>query len=101
MRREDVKESDRAKQRNRFTNGEKCGKIPVVKRMAKARLRDAGRKRKKGGGEMVVVPEKCELCPRRCGVDRNRAVGRCGVGGRVKVARAALHFWEAYYHNPA
>lgn len=38
--------------------------------------------------------KKCELCPRRCGIDRTQAVGRCGVGAAVKVARAALHFWE-------
>lgn len=36
----------------------------------------------------------CTLCPRRCGVDRSFAVGRCGVGDSVKLARAALHFWE-------
>ncbi len=37
---------------------------------------------------------KCELCPNRCGVDRSFTVGRCGVGNKVKVARAALHMWE-------
>ena len=37
---------------------------------------------------------KCELCPRRCGADRARAAGFCGVGEEVKVARAALHYWE-------
>jgi len=36
----------------------------------------------------------CELCPRRCGVDRREKAGRCGCGREVKVARAALHFWE-------
>lgn len=36
----------------------------------------------------------CTLCPRRCGVDRAKAVGFCGVGEEVKVARAALHYWE-------
>ena len=39
--------------------------------------------------------EHCELCPRRCGV--NRAVGElgaCGAGANLKLARAALHFWE-------
>lgn len=38
--------------------------------------------------------ERCELCPRRCGVDRTKAVGFCGQSDRVKVARAALHMWE-------
>ena len=38
---------------------------------------------------------KCELCPRNCKV--NREVGQtgvCGVSSNLKVARAALHFWE-------
>lgn len=37
----------------------------------------------------------CELCPRRCRA--NRAAGErgvCGAGGALKIARAALHFWE-------
>ena len=36
----------------------------------------------------------CRLCPRRCGANREIGVGRCGVGSAVKLARAALHFWE-------
>ncbi len=36
----------------------------------------------------------CNLCPRACGVDRNTDLGFCRCGGNVKVARAALHFWE-------
>lgn len=36
----------------------------------------------------------CEICPRRCGVDREQHTGRCRVGTQMKVARAALHFWE-------
>lgn len=39
--------------------------------------------------------EKCELCPRRCGVDRTRGqLGFCGAGGVIRIARAAPHFWE-------
>lgn len=37
---------------------------------------------------------KCELCPRNCGVDRTTTLGVCQVSSKVKVARAALHFWE-------
>ncbi len=37
---------------------------------------------------------KCELCPRKCGIDRNKKVGFCGVTNTVKIARAGLHFWE-------
>ena len=39
--------------------------------------------------------KRCRLCPRECGADRaNGEKGMCGAGGGVKVARAALHFWE-------
>jgi Uncharacterized Fe-S protein PflX, homolog of pyruvate formate lyase activating proteins len=37
---------------------------------------------------------KCKLCPRRCQADRDYTVGYCGGGAYIKVARAALHFWE-------
>ena len=38
---------------------------------------------------------RCELCPRRCGADRVHGVcGVCGAGATLKLARAALHFWE-------
>ena len=37
---------------------------------------------------------RCELCPRRCGAEREKHPGFCGMGERVKVARAALHHWE-------
>ena len=47
------------------------------------------------GGERLELSEKCELCPRRGGADRkNGAFGFCGGGKEVKIARAALHFWE-------
>lgn len=39
--------------------------------------------------------KKCTLCPRNCAVDReNGERGVCGQTNEVKVARAALHFWE-------
>ena len=37
---------------------------------------------------------KCSLCPRGCDVDRQVKTGYCGVGNTLRVARAALHFWE-------
>lgn len=36
----------------------------------------------------------CNLCPRLCGVDRKNVRGYCGCGSEVKLARAALHYWE-------
>ena len=37
----------------------------------------------------------CKLCPRNCGVDRkNGKRGICGQTTEIKIARAALHFWE-------
>lgn len=36
----------------------------------------------------------CTLCPRQCGADRTKALGRCGGGQTIQAARAALHFWE-------
>ncbi len=38
--------------------------------------------------------ENCTLCPRNCGIDRTKAVGFCGATDKIRVARAALHFWE-------
>lgn len=37
---------------------------------------------------------KCNLCPRVCNVDRNFRLGFCQATNTLKVARAALHFWE-------
>ncbi|MBQ8518902.1 MAG: radical SAM protein [Agathobacter sp.] len=37
----------------------------------------------------------CELCPRGCKVNREEEnIGVCKVPAKLKVARAALHFWE-------
>ncbi|MGN0181573.1 MAG: radical SAM protein [Candidatus Ornithomonoglobus sp.] len=39
--------------------------------------------------------KSCRLCPRQCGADRlNGERGFCGAGREVRIARAALHFWE-------
>lgn len=44
---------------------------------------------------MCEFPEKCSLCPRMCGADRAAGQkGFCGGGNLVRVARAALHYWE-------
>lgn len=37
----------------------------------------------------------CTLCPRMCGVDREKGeLGFCGMSASLYAARAALHFWE-------
>ncbi|MEG0899586.1 MAG: radical SAM protein [Oscillospiraceae bacterium] len=43
---------------------------------------------------MIFSMENCTLCPRNCGVDRTKSLGFCGVGDKIKVARAMLHKWE-------
>ena len=36
----------------------------------------------------------CNLCPRRCGVNRTKRVGFCGAGEKVRIALVSLHQWE-------
>ena len=44
---------------------------------------------------MLQAYTKCELCPRGCQVNREaEKMGVCRVSSKLKVARAALHFWE-------
>lgn len=39
--------------------------------------------------------ENCLLCPRKCGINRRTGqTGVCGVSSEIKMARAALHYWE-------
>ncbi|MCM1133614.1 MAG: radical SAM protein [Ruminococcus flavefaciens] len=38
--------------------------------------------------------EKCELCPRKCGVNRYDSTGFCGAGAFPICAKASLHKWE-------
>ena len=39
--------------------------------------------------------ENCTLCPRRCGVNRSAGqIGFCGQTDKIRIARAALHYWE-------
>jgi len=41
-----------------------------------------------------LTSSPCNLCPRMCGTDRTAQTGFCQSSSRLKVARAALHFWE-------
>ena len=36
----------------------------------------------------------CNLCPRQCNADRINSVGFCGMGDKIKAAKAMLHHWE-------
>ena len=36
----------------------------------------------------------CNLCPRRCNIDRNKSVGFCGMTDEIVVSKIMLHMWE-------
>ena len=36
----------------------------------------------------------CNLCPRKCNIDRNEHIGYCKAGNDIKIAKAFLHMWE-------
>ena len=36
----------------------------------------------------------CTICPRNCGINRAETQGLCAVGEKIRIARAAPHFWE-------
>ncbi|MCD7764610.1 MAG: radical SAM protein [Lachnospiraceae bacterium] len=47
------------------------------------------------GSSGVSQVNGCTLCPRRCGAEReNGQKGRCHADDKIRVARAALHYWE-------
>ena len=37
---------------------------------------------------------KCEICPRKCTVDRRKSIGFCGSNDRIKIGKIMLHEWE-------
>lgn len=37
---------------------------------------------------------ECRLCPRNCGVNRDKSVGYCGMNDNITAAKAYLHMWE-------
>lgn len=39
-------------------------------------------------------PLKCEICPRRCGIERNKTSGFCGMRELPMAAKASLHPYE-------
>jgi len=45
--------------------------------------------------DSVLNTDNCILCPRNCGSNRdNGDKGFCGESSTIRIARAALHFWE-------
>jgi putative pyruvate formate lyase activating enzyme len=42
----------------------------------------------------MLTMSPCNLCPRECGADRSKQPGYCGCKDKIKVARAAPHYWE-------
>ncbi len=38
--------------------------------------------------------QKCDICPRKCGIDRDKNTGFCKSSDKIKVARVGLHMWE-------
>jgi len=40
------------------------------------------------------MPYKCNLCPRQCNTDRDSKCGYCNEDSTIRIARAALHFYE-------
>ena len=36
----------------------------------------------------------CNMCPRKCNIDRSEKTGLCGMSDEIRIARAGLHFWE-------
>lgn len=43
---------------------------------------------------MKNILKECTLCPRNCKIDRYKHAGFCGATNKIKIARAALHYYE-------
>jgi len=42
----------------------------------------------------MLSDNPCNLCPRQCNINRNTELGFCKCPADIKIARAALHYWE-------
>ena len=38
--------------------------------------------------------EKCTICPHRCGINRNKVIGRCKATNKIKIALYSIHNFE-------
>ena len=43
---------------------------------------------------MKNILKECTLCPRNCRINRYNKKGFCGATNKIKIARAALHYYE-------
>ena len=43
---------------------------------------------------MEDIYKRCNLCSRKCLINRYERPGICGATDKIKIARAALHYWE-------
>lgn len=43
---------------------------------------------------MQIMNNQCNICPRKCNIDRLKSKGFCGADNKIHIARAALHHWE-------
>ena len=43
---------------------------------------------------MKITYNKCNICPRGCGVDREKAVGICHSGAKAVISRVSRHMYE-------
>ena len=43
---------------------------------------------------MFELLRRCEICPRRCKIDRRTQLGFCKAGEKISVALVSLHGWE-------
>ena len=43
---------------------------------------------------MQIMNNQCNICPRKCNIDRSKSKGFCGGDNKIHIARAALHHWE-------
>ncbi len=36
----------------------------------------------------------CNICPRKCNIDRSTHTGACGMGDKIRIAKIMTHMWE-------
>jgi len=41
-----------------------------------------------------IIMEKCNLCNRKCNIDRNKHTGWCNSNNNIKIAKVMIHKWE-------